>query len=121
SSWWSFLCWLVLISTIKFSNKISTASSPPADFSPYTRFDYSSGAGVSAFSARELTLPNSVSVPGYAMVDAQASYDIGRYTLSLSAVNLAGRKVFDTYQYFAFPVVMPVQPRSAYVALNMHF
>lgn len=79
------------------------------------------GAGISAFSGREVTLPNSVTVPGYAMVDAQAAYEFDRYTLSVSAVNLAGRKVFDTYQYFAFPVVMPVQPRSAYVNLKVNF
>ena len=79
------------------------------------------GAGVSAFSERELSLPNTVSVPGHALVDAQASYEFGRYTLALSAVNLLGRKVFDTYQYFAFPVVMPVQPRSGYVTLKARF
>lgn len=79
------------------------------------------GAGVTAFSARELTLPNTVAVPGHALIDAQASYQVGRYMLSLSALNLANRKVFDTYQYFAFPVVMPVQPRSAYIALRNDF
>lgn len=79
------------------------------------------GAGVSAFSAKQLTLPNTVSVPGYATVDAQASYEWDRYTLSLSLVNVTGRKVFDTYQYFAFPVVMPTQPRSGYVTLSARF
>ncbi|WP_312511610.1 TonB-dependent siderophore receptor [Massilia sp.] len=76
------------------------------------------GAGITAFSERELTLPNTVAVPGHALVDAQASYQTGRYTFSLSALNLANRKVFDTYQYFAFPVVMPVQPRSVFVAIQ---
>lgn len=79
------------------------------------------GAGISAVSARELTLPNSVTVPGHALADAQAAYEVGRTTLSLSVLNLAGRKVFDTYQYFAFPVVMPVQPRAAYVNLKVRF
>jgi len=76
------------------------------------------GAGITAFSERQLTLPNSVTVPGHALIDAQASYKAGRYLLSVSALNLANRKVFDTYQYFAFPVVMPVQPRSVFVAIQ---
>jgi iron complex outermembrane receptor protein len=76
------------------------------------------GAGVTAFSARQDTLPNSVWVPGYAMVDAQAAYEFDRYTLEVSVVNLGGKKAYDTYQYFGFPVVMPVQPRSAYVTLK---
>lgn len=76
------------------------------------------GAGVTAFSAREVTLPNSVSVAGYAAIDAQAAYDIGRFTVQLSAINLGGARTFDTYQYFALPVVMPTQPRSAFVTLK---
>ncbi|WP_339472317.1 TonB-dependent siderophore receptor, partial [Pseudomonas sp. EL_65y_Pfl1_R83] len=32
------------------------------------------GAGVTALSARQLTLPNTISVPGYAVIDAQAAY-----------------------------------------------
>ena len=76
------------------------------------------GAGVTAFTAREVTLPNSVTIPGYVAVDAQAAYDIGRFTLQLSVVNLGGSKAFGTYSYFAFPVVMPVQPRSAFVTLK---
>nr|WP_253260720.1 TonB-dependent siderophore receptor [Rhodanobacter glycinis] len=76
------------------------------------------GAGVTAFSARDITLPNSVPVPGYAVVDAQAAYDFGRFTVELSAVNLFGRNAFDTYQYLSFPVVIPTQPRSVYVTLK---
>ncbi|MBD8658463.1 TonB-dependent receptor [Oxalobacteraceae sp. CFBP 13730] len=76
------------------------------------------GAGVTAFSERELTLPNSVAVPGHALIDAQAAYKIGRYQFSVSGLNLANRKVYDTYQYFAFPVVMPVQPRSIFFAME---
>lgn len=79
------------------------------------------GAGITALSARELTLPNTVSVPGYALFDAQASYDFDRYTLSVSAVNLTGRKVFETYQYLGSPVVLPTQPRSAYLTLTASF
>ncbi|QHD00718.1 TonB-dependent receptor [Pseudomonas sp. S04] len=79
------------------------------------------GAGVTALSARELTLPNTVSVPGYALLDAQASYDFDRYTLSVSAVNLTGRTVFETYQYLGSPVELPTQPRSAYLTLTASF
>lgn len=77
------------------------------------------GAGVTAFTKREITLPNTVAVPGYAAVDAQASYDFGRYTLQGSAVNLTARKTFDPYQYFGFPVVMPNQPISGFVTLRI--
>ncbi|MGH8844130.1 MAG: TonB-dependent siderophore receptor, partial [Advenella sp.] len=79
------------------------------------------GAGITAVSARETTLPNSVSVPGYALVDAQASYSFDKYTASLSVVNLTNRKVYDTYQYLSSPVVIPVQPRSAYITLTAQF
>lgn len=54
------------------------------------------GAGITAFTARQLTLPNSLQVPGYAVVDARASYDFGRYSVGISAVNLGNRKSFDT-------------------------
>ena len=76
------------------------------------------GAGVTAFGAREITLPNTVPVPGYAAVDAQAAYDVGRFTAQLSAVNLAGRRAFDAFQYLASPVVIPAQPRAVYVTLK---
>ncbi|QUW66240.1 TonB-dependent siderophore receptor [Pseudomonas synxantha] len=79
------------------------------------------GAGVTAFSARELTLPNTVAVPGYALLDAQVSYDFDRYSVSLSGVNLTGREVFETYQYLGSPLVLPTQPRSAYVTLSARF
>ncbi|WP_168074840.1 TonB-dependent siderophore receptor [Caulobacter sp. SSI4214] len=79
------------------------------------------GAGVTAFGARQTTLPNAVWVPGYAAIDAQAAYDIGRFTIQVSTVNLGGRKAYDTFQYFSFPVVMPPQPRSANVTLKARF
>lgn len=76
------------------------------------------GTGMTVFSAREVTLPNTVSVPGYALFDAQADYSFGQYTIGLSAVNLANRHVYAPYQYLSFPVVMPVQPRSVYLTLK---
>ena len=77
------------------------------------------GAGVTAFTKRQITLPNTVAVPGYAAVDAQAAYDFGRYTLQGSAVNLTARQTFDPYQYFGFAVVMPNQPISGYITLKI--
>lgn len=77
------------------------------------------GVGISAFTARELTLPNSIAVPGYAAIDAQASYDIGRFTLGASVVNLGNRHAFDPYSYLGYPVVAPNQPRSAYLTLKV--
>ncbi|HEX7813956.1 TonB-dependent siderophore receptor [Dyella sp.] len=79
------------------------------------------GVGITAFSSRELTLPNTIAVPGYAAVDAQAAYDIGRFTLGLSVVNLTGRRAWDLYSYMGYPVVAPNQPRSAYVTLKVRF
>nr|WP_313427253.1 TonB-dependent siderophore receptor [Brevundimonas diminuta] len=79
------------------------------------------GAGVTVLGDREITLPNSVSVPGYAVVDAQAAYDFGRFSVQVSAANLTGNDDFDPYQYFGFPVVMPVQPRSAWVTVKARF
>ena len=79
------------------------------------------GAGVTAFSARQDTLPNTVTIPGYATVDAQAAWDFGRrYTIEGSAVNLTDRRTYDPYEYFGFAVVMPTQPISAYVTLKIH-
>lgn len=77
------------------------------------------GAGVTAFSSRELTLPNTIAVPGYATIDAQAAYDIGRYSVGLSLVNLTGRQAWDPYSYMGYPVVAPNQPRSAFLTLKV--
>ena len=79
------------------------------------------GAGVTAVGARQDTLPNTVTVPGQTLVDAQAAYDFGRYTVSLSAVNVSGSRSYDPYEYLGFPVVMPTQPRSVYVTLKGRF
>lgn len=76
------------------------------------------GAGLTAFTSRQLTLPNTIAVPGYAVVDAQGSYDIGRFSLGVSVVNLGGRRAWDPYSYMGYPVVAPNQPRSAYVTLK---
>lgn len=62
-----------------------------------------------------------MTAPGYAVVDAQASYDFDRYTLGLSLVNLTDRKAFDPYQYLAQAVVIPIQSRSAFATLKARF
>jgi len=77
------------------------------------------GAGITAVGPRQLTLPNTVSVPGMATVDAQAAYDFGQYTIQVSGYNLSGRRSFEPYQYFGFPVVMPTQSRSFYLTLKV--
>ena len=77
------------------------------------------GAGITAFSSRELTLPNTLSAPGYAAIDAQAAYDIGRFTLGVSVANLTGRRAWDPYSYMGYPVLAPNQPRSAFVTLKV--
>lgn len=79
------------------------------------------GAGVTAFTSRELTLPNSIAVPGYAVIDAQAAYDFGRFSLGVSVLNLGGRRAWDPHSYMGYPVVAPNQPRSAFVTLRTDF
>lgn len=79
------------------------------------------GAGVTTLGARQLTLPNTISAPGYTVIDAQAAYDVRQFTIQASVVNLGGRRAFDTYQYFSNPLVMPVQPRSAFLTLMTKF
>jgi iron complex outermembrane receptor protein len=79
------------------------------------------GAGVTALGRRKLTLPNTSSVPGYAVIDAQAMYDLGHIAIQASMVNVGGRRAFDTYQYFSSPLVMPTAPRSAFVTLITKF
>lgn len=79
------------------------------------------GMGITAFTSRELTLPNTIAVPGYAAIDAQAAYDIGRFTLGLSLINLTGRRAWDPYSYLGYPVVAPNQPRYVYVTLKVRF
>jgi iron complex outermembrane recepter protein len=76
------------------------------------------GSGVTAVSRRELTLPNTLSIKGMALVDAQVSYALGPVTLGVSVVNLLGSKAFEPYQYFGGPYVTPTQPRSAFVTLR---
>ena len=79
---------------------------------------FSFGAGVTAFTSRELTLPNTIAVLGYAAIDAQASYDLGRFSLGVSVINLGGREAFDPFSYFGDAIFAPNQPRSAFVTFK---
>jgi iron complex outermembrane receptor protein len=79
------------------------------------------GAGMSAASAAEITLPNSDRGDSYAVFDAQASYDIGRFRLGVSVANIFNSRYFIPYQYLAQSVLRPGQPRSAFVTLGARF
>lgn len=79
------------------------------------------GGGVTAVSRRELTIPNTVSIKGLAVVDAQVSYELGPVSLGVSVTNLLGSGGFEPYQYFGGPYVIPTQPRSAFLTLKGGF
>lgn len=79
------------------------------------------GAGVTAVSRRELTLPNTLSAAGTALVDAQASVPIGSFKAALSVTNLLGSNAYEPYQYFGGPYVTPTQSRSAFLTLSTTF
>ncbi|MDX2274335.1 MAG: TonB-dependent receptor [Hyphomonadaceae bacterium] len=79
------------------------------------------GGGVTYASERELTLPNTASVDGLALVDAQAAYVFGPASLSLSIVNLFDDDGFEPYPYLGGAFVIPTQPRSAFLTLRSNF
>lgn len=79
------------------------------------------GGGFTYVSERELTLPNTLSIDGMITADAQASYDFGPASLSLSIVNLFDEDGFEPFQYFGGAYVIPTQPRSAFVTLRTSF
>ncbi|MCP5179172.1 MAG: TonB-dependent receptor [Pseudomonadales bacterium] len=76
------------------------------------------GAGVTAMSGRELTLPNTARVDGLVLADAQVAYDFGPAMLRVSVQNLFDRGGFEPYQYLGGAFVVPVQPRAAYLTLQ---
>lgn len=83
--------------------------------------DVEIGGGLTYTSARELTLPNTLTVGDLVTADAQASYDFGPAQLSVSIVNLFDEAGFEPYQYFGGAYVAPTQPRSAFVTLRNSF
>lgn len=79
------------------------------------------GAGVTITSKRELTLPNSMTVAGNGLVDAQAAWDLGEEQITLSVQNLLNNDSYEPYQYFGGPYVAPVQPAAVTLSLRKHF
>lgn len=79
------------------------------------------GAGVTGQTERELTLPNTVTAPGIALVDAQLAYDFGAASVSLSIQNLFDRESFEPYQYLGGAYVVPTMPRSVFVTVRTAF
>ncbi|MEM8800441.1 MAG: TonB-dependent siderophore receptor, partial [Pseudomonadota bacterium] len=79
------------------------------------------GAGLNWQTGAETTLPNSFATDGFVLVDAQASYEIGRYRLGVTVQNINGADAFTPYQFLAQAVVRPVQPRLAFVTLSATF
>lgn len=79
------------------------------------------GAGLTAVSSRELTMPNTISVDGSVLLDLQVAYDFGPASLGLSVVNVTDEDAYAPYQYFGFAIVQPVQPLSAFVSIKADF
>lgn len=79
------------------------------------------GAGVTAATAAEITLPNSLKGDGWAVADVQASYETGPFRIGVSVENLFDRSYFIPYQYLGQAAVRPGDPRSAYVTLGVSF
>jgi iron complex outermembrane receptor protein len=79
------------------------------------------GAGVTAATASEITIPNTERGDGFAVVDAQASYQTGPFRIGVSVENLFDRRYFIPYQYLNQAVVRPGTPRSASVTLGVGF
>ncbi len=79
------------------------------------------GLGVTAVSSRELTLPNTVAAEGETLWDLQAAYQLERFTLALSVVNLLDEDGFEPYQYLGGAYLLPTAPRSAYLTVRVPF
>lgn len=79
------------------------------------------GLGVTAASKAELTIPNTLKSDAYAVVDAQASYEIGKFEVGISVVNLTDARYFTPYQYLGQAVVRPGTPQSATVSVGFKF
>ena len=77
------------------------------------------GMGVTAASARQITLPNDLQVDASFTVDAQASYDIGPATLGVSIENLTDEDHFEPWQFLGQSVVRPTRPLSVFATLTV--
>jgi iron complex outermembrane receptor protein len=79
------------------------------------------GAGMTAASGAYTTLPNTDKTGGYAVFDAQASYETGPFRISASVTNLTNKLYFQPYLYLNQSVVRPGTPRSAFVTLSVKY
>ncbi len=79
------------------------------------------GAGITAGSQRELTLPNTVEAPAFYVVDAQATYERGPVRLTVNIRNLTDREFFEPHAFLLQDVVRPTQPLSAFGTLSVQF
>jgi iron complex outermembrane receptor protein len=79
------------------------------------------GTGMTAASGSHTTLPNTDKTNGYAVFDAQASYDKGPFRISLSVINLTNKLYFTPYLYLNQSVVRPGTPRSVFVTLSVKY
>lgn len=79
------------------------------------------GMGITYSDRSALSLSNAYYAGSFAVVDAQASYQFGRYRLGLSVVNLFDRDYFTPYLYLNQDVLRPGQPRSAFLSLAATF
>jgi len=77
------------------------------------------GAGMTAASGAYTTLPNTDKTGGYAVFDAQASYETGPFKVSATITNLTNKLYFQPYLYLNQSVVRPGTPRSASVTLSV--
>lgn len=79
------------------------------------------GAGMTAASGAYTTLPNTDKTGGYAVFDAQASYETGPFKVSATITNLTNKLYFQPYLYLNQSVVRPGTPRSAFVTLSVKY
>ena len=79
------------------------------------------GAGMTAASGAYTTLPNTDKTSGYAVFDAQASYETGPFKVSATVTNLTNKLYFQPYLYLNQSVVRPGTPRSAFVTLSANY
>ncbi len=78
------------------------------------------GAGLTASSGAEITLPNSFETDGYAVADARIGYEIGPAKVSVSVENLFDEEYFLPYGFLGNSVA-PGQPRSFLATLRVKF
>lgn len=79
------------------------------------------GLGMTAASGAQTTLPNTDKTAGYAVFDAEASWQHGPLRISASVVNLTDKLYFLPYLYLNQSVVRPGAPRSGYVTINVSY